>query len=212
MSRRPPEHPALQDRSKATLDRLVAAAEVVLDRDGLDAATVAAVAEEAGMSVGIVYKRFTDKDGLFRVVFERFFERAAAINADAVAPERWANHSAATIIDALVAGAVRAYSERRGLLRSLILFAETHPDPRFKARAEELRSDVFRGIGQLLLDRRREIGHPDPEHAVPFALLMLGLALRGVVLDDRRRSFKLAQSERALAGELSRLVKGYLSA
>ena len=43
--------PAKQARSRETLDRLYEAAEVVLARDGLDKATVAAVAEEAGSPV-----------------------------------------------------------------------------------------------------------------------------------------------------------------
>src|SRR6476646_678093 len=120
--------PAKQARSRENLDRLYEAAEVVLARDGLDKATVAAVASEAGVSVGIVYKRFPDKDALLRSVYERFFDRTTAANAAALDPERWRDHGATAIVDSLVAGMVRGYFANATLLRALIRFAETHPD------------------------------------------------------------------------------------
>jgi len=43
--------------------------------DGAEAATVPAIAERAGASVGAVYRRFPDKDALLRAVCERFLER-----------------------------------------------------------------------------------------------------------------------------------------
>src|SRR4051812_2134521 len=117
-SRLPPlALPITQDRSRATLDRLLDATEAVLKRDGLAGTTIAAVAEKAGMSVGVVYKRFPDKDALLRGVYERFFTGSARANAAALQPERWVGHSAAAIIDALVAGMVRGYFEQRELLR-----------------------------------------------------------------------------------------------
>ena len=200
----------MQQRSQETLERLLAAAEAILESDGLQATTVASVAEEAGMSVGIVYKRFPDKDAMLRAVYERFFERSAQANAAALDPARWSAHSAAQIIDALVAGMVRGYVDRRGLLRALLQFAETHPDAHFRDRAEALRQETFRGIERLLLDRANEIRRDDRKNAIEFALLVLGLALRGIVLGDRQATYKFAQSERALARELSRVMKAYL--
>jgi AcrR family transcriptional regulator len=53
---------AKQARSRLTLHRLLSAAEALLEHGGLEAATVPAIAETAGVSVGVVYRRFPDKD------------------------------------------------------------------------------------------------------------------------------------------------------
>lgn len=61
---RPPQ----QARSRASLQKVLAAAEHVLAEQGLEAFTVAAVASQAGMSVGAIYRRFDGKDQLLHAV------------------------------------------------------------------------------------------------------------------------------------------------
>src|SRR5260221_3016165 len=70
-----------QARSRLTVHRLLSAAEALLAHGGLDAATVPAIASAAGVSVGVVYRRFPDKDNLLRAVYDRFFERIRDQNA-----------------------------------------------------------------------------------------------------------------------------------
>ena len=60
-----------QARSRLTVHRLVSATEALLAQGGLDAATVPAIASLAGVSVGVVYRRFPDKDNLLRAVYDR---------------------------------------------------------------------------------------------------------------------------------------------
>src|SRR6476469_4385478 len=74
------ELPTKQARSRLTLHRLLSAAEALLEHCGLEAATVPAIAEAAGVSVGVVYRRFPDKDALLRAVYERFFATTAEQN------------------------------------------------------------------------------------------------------------------------------------
>src|SRR5713101_8034651 len=69
-----------QARSRLTLHRLLSAAEALLDHGGLEAATVPAIAKAAGVSVGVVYRRFPDKDMLLRAVYQRAFENFAQQN------------------------------------------------------------------------------------------------------------------------------------
>ena len=71
LSVRLPARPVKQARSKRTLERLLDAAEEVLSHDGLEGATVPAIARRACLSVGVVYRRFPDKDALLRTVYER---------------------------------------------------------------------------------------------------------------------------------------------
>jgi len=64
--------PPKQARSLETVQRLLDAAEQLLETEGLEAATVPAIAKKARVSVGVVYRRFPDKDTLLRAVWERF--------------------------------------------------------------------------------------------------------------------------------------------
>jgi AcrR family transcriptional regulator len=68
---RPPQ----QARSRAARQRLLAAAEEVLVSRGLDDFTIAAVAEQAGVSVGGVYRRFSGKEQLLDAVIDSLLVR-----------------------------------------------------------------------------------------------------------------------------------------
>ncbi|NMM91281.1 TetR family transcriptional regulator, partial [Rhodococcus sp. SRB_17] len=59
---RPRKTPA-QERSRATVDRIVEAATRVLDREGI-ATTTNRIADEAGVSVGSLYQYFPDKHAI----------------------------------------------------------------------------------------------------------------------------------------------------
>ena len=61
---------ALTERRAATHARLVEAATTVVARRGFHAATVDAIADEAGYSVGALYSNFAGKDEVFLAVFD----------------------------------------------------------------------------------------------------------------------------------------------
>ena len=65
-----------QARSRATLNRLVEAAETVLEREGPDGLMVSTIVDEAGVSVGSFYGRFDGKEELVRYVAEVALHRA----------------------------------------------------------------------------------------------------------------------------------------
>jgi len=204
----PHARPARQERSRRTLERLLDSAEALLARGGLDAATVPAIAARSGLSVGVVYRRFPDKDALIRAVYDRFFARSRESNRAALEPSRWAGLPTARILRSLVEGMVAGYRLRRGLLAALLLYAETHPDKRFRRHAERLNREALDGIAALLLSRKNDLGHPNPAEAVRFCLLVVGSALRTLVLgSDHPHPF--LRGER-LGEELSRLCLHYL--
>src|SRR5215470_5942563 len=96
--------PAQQQRSQATTDLLLEAAEELLREGGADAATLRAIANRAVVSLGIVYRRFPDKDAVLRAVYTRFFERVAAANARGLATLRLRRAPAKRIVATLVTG------------------------------------------------------------------------------------------------------------
>lgn len=62
-------------KGKQTYNRQLAAASTVFSRDGYSDATMSGVAEEAGVSLGGVYRYFTDKDDLFMAAIQGLHEQ-----------------------------------------------------------------------------------------------------------------------------------------
>ncbi|WP_296619107.1 TetR/AcrR family transcriptional regulator [Rhizorhabdus sp.] len=61
-----------QQRSRAALERIVAAAMKLFAERGFEATPVSAIAAEAGVPVGTVYQRFASKSALLQTVIEGF--------------------------------------------------------------------------------------------------------------------------------------------
>lgn len=202
--------PVARARGRATLERLLDAAETLLRRGGPDAATVPAIAREAGISVGNVYKRFPDKDTLLRAVYERFFTFALEQNRTALDPARWVATPTDAMLRTIVTGMAAGYRKHRSLLRGLVLYAQAHPDPAFRRRAEVLRSEAVTRLGVLLLTRRGDVAHSNPERAVGLAICVVALALQGLVLSDRDIPVELGVPHDKLGAELAEMVAGYL--
>jgi AcrR family transcriptional regulator len=198
-----------QDRSRQTAARLLEAAEIVLEKRGIEGASVPEIARRAGVSPASIYRRFIDKDGLLREVFEGFFERSIGANEEALQPSRWKATSLEKSVCALVAGMVAAYSQRPGLLRAVITYSEQHPDAAFRRRALELRERSMAGIEKVILLHAKEIKHPRPKKAVRIALQLVSLALKERIRpSDKLRGATLSAEE--LRAELTRMFLGYL--
>jgi AcrR family transcriptional regulator len=198
-----------QERSRETATRLLEAAEQVLEKRGLKAASVPEIARRAGVSPASIYRRFTDKDGLLREVFERFFERAIQTNDAALEPSHWRASSLEKTVCTLVSGMVAAYSQRPGLLRAVISYSEQHPDAAFRRRALELRERSMAGIEKIILLHRKEIRHPEPDKAVRIALQLVSLALKERISPSSKLTGPALPADE-LGTELSRMFLGYL--
>ena len=71
----PRKHPS-QDRSKETVEAIVEGAIRIFERDGFAKATIPAIAECAGVSVGSLYQYFPNKLSLLAEAKRRFFVEA----------------------------------------------------------------------------------------------------------------------------------------
>jgi AcrR family transcriptional regulator len=174
--------PAHQARSRESLARLLKATIDVLDKDGIEGATIPRIAARAGLSPGTVYRRFPDKDALMREVCIRVFEGNYKSTRELFAAERWKDKSLAEIARSVVELTLKGHRGHRGLLRALLFFIWQHPDAAFVRRCDEMEWRTFQDIADLLLTRRHEIRHPHPESAVKFAILMTGIAAQGILV------------------------------
>lgn len=197
-----------QARSRATLDRLLAAAAALLAERRFEEASVAQIVARAGSSVGAFYARFRDKQALLQHLDERLFEGGRALWDSWLEPARWRDVPAAEIVGQLVTLLVRKRRQNRGLLRALALYTRSGADTRFLQRAAGLSEHVLGRLSELLVARRSEIGHPQPLLAIRTGLFMVDAAVREAVLFDEVAYARL--SDARLAAQLTRAYLAYL--
>jgi len=215
MPDRPPHAPLLrwvrtprQARSQQTLERILDAAEALVQRKGFDDTPVGEIVQRAGSSVGAFYSRFPDKDALLLALYERYFEQAMATADEALDPERWHGARVGEIVAAVVRFLVEIYREQRGLIRAFVV--RNHTDATFQARRERLSHEVSRKLSKLLLARRDEIGHANPERAAAFGMTLVFSTLDQAMLFDEMRSGAFVLTDEDLAAELTRAYLAYL--
>ena len=205
--------PAHQARSRESLARLLKATADVLNQEGLEGATIPRIAARAGLSPGTVYRRFPDKDALLREVCLRLFEENNRQTKQLLATERWKEMSLAEMARSIIAISLKGHQLHRRLLRALLFFTLQHPDAAFVRKSEELEWKTFQDVADLLLTRKREIHHPDPESAVKFAMMMVGIAANGILIlprDPKDLSRFLPDIESQLERELPGMFLRYL--
>jgi AcrR family transcriptional regulator len=120
-------------------ERIVAAARRVVSRDGAEA-RMDAIAREAGVGVGTVYRRFPTKDELVASVLQEFadaaFEGISAAAADA--PDPW------TAFEGSLHALASTLAENRGLLDAL------EPEVRRSQPVLELRGRLLATLEPVL--------------------------------------------------------------
>jgi AcrR family transcriptional regulator len=123
--------PALRADAERNRARIVAAARRVISQDGAEA-RMQAIACEAGVGVGTVYRRFPTKEELVASVLRDFADAAVAgISAAAIAPDP------RTAFEGSLHALARSLAENRGLLDAL------EPELRRSGPVLELRSTLL---------------------------------------------------------------------
>ena len=193
----------LQARSQQTLDRLLDATEALLDEQGLDKITVAEVVRRAGSSVGAFYARFADKEGLVRLVLERFTEQAIATTEAVLLPERWQGVPVADALETMLLFTLKIVRERRQLIAALIV--RSAQDPSLTALGEQLHEHICERMRALVAARGDRFTHEDPDTAIHVAV---GMVLSFV--ESRAIHHTERMTDERMATEMARLIVGYL--
>lgn len=197
-----------QTRSQRTQQALLDAAEELFAKQGVDATSVVDIASKAGCSVGAVYHHFSDKKAVLYALFDRLAEEFEATTHDAVDPERWDGATVGDILYGYVEFALENSGRRPGFKTTALEAARE--DPALTGQYRKLQTNLDDGLFDLLIDRRGEIAHPDPELACRYALEQVGavlhMRLKGETLDTRFKS----QKDDVFLAETLRSVCGYL--
>jgi AcrR family transcriptional regulator len=199
--------PPHQARTRATLTRLLDAAEELLAEKGFDDIGIADVTRRAHTSVGGFYRRFPDKAGLLQAVHERFCDESRATADEALNPALWAGASLYDIVEKVTTFLVEIYRDRRGLLRAFLSSGLT--DRVVHERTESVFQYIAGRLRVLIRERRDEISHPDADIAANFGLRVVAGTLDYWVQHD---SGAPELDERRLTVELTRVFTSYLGA
>ncbi len=212
MPRKPKPPPPTQARSRETLQRMLDAAEAVLEKHGIEGATLQRIARNARLAPATVYRRFPDKDALMAAVFERFAgvskeELARPIDTEAI--RKLGIHAFTAL---WIGNMIQGFRARTGLIRASVLYSQAHLNSAFVRRKMALEIQGVKRVQDLFLLWRDEIGHPDAEQAVAFAMVMVALALRELILFNHAPMFGQVTplDDEALRRELPRMFLGYL--
>ena len=203
---RPPQ----QTRSQATLDRILDAAENVLEEKSFGEATLAEIMDRAGVTVGAFYRRFPDKDALLHLLDNRFFSELHELAQTALGEAKWHDATVPQIVYGFTETAVQLYRARRGLLRSLFLRART--DPVIMQSAREVNAQYIDRLRSLLMARADQLRHPSPERAVELGFMILVGALRETILFGEVWPSPETVVDDGLSKELARSYLAYLGA
>jgi AcrR family transcriptional regulator len=103
---RPPQ----QDRSRRALEKVLGAAESVLVEKGFDDFTMTAVAEQADVSIGAIYRRFEGKDQLLDAVWDTLLDK---MESDLASALESAEPNLAGVVRALVRASVADLSNNK---------------------------------------------------------------------------------------------------
>ncbi len=165
--------------------QLIEAAIVVATRDGIDAATVRAVAAQAGVSLGVVHYCFQDKDELLRAVAGAITQ----LNVSATQTERTGAGDPATVIGLAVGDLWAGIRHNRGA--QLLSFELTTSALRH-AELSQVAIEQYRGsweAARRFLDdvaRRADVEWTVPRDDLARMIIAVidGLALAWLVDDD----------------------------
>jgi AcrR family transcriptional regulator len=200
-----------QQRSRETLARLLAATIGMLEEHGLSGATIPRIADAAGVAPASVYRRFRNKDALYRAAFLQALESSAQAARKTMRIESFKDRTLEGVAGELVSTVLKQYRVSPGVIRALLRFVEDDTDKAFKKRMLTLISGNFERLIEVLLTFRAQIGHRNPRRAVTFALLSMVTAVEVRMLEDVSLWRELLPiSDKELHRELTRSLLAYL--
>ena len=165
----------MQGRSRASFERMLAAAEALMAERGSDDFTLTDVSKAGKVSIGSIYCRFDSKDALIHAVQARFSDTLEADQEKAVRDAE----ARATDLDSLVALLVDNIAEtlrsHAAILRPLMVRATA--DPIVAARGKEGYARLAAHVERALTARGDEIVHCDPKRAIASCFRILYAAI-----------------------------------
>jgi AcrR family transcriptional regulator len=173
-------HEPRQDRSRRTLEAILDATEMLLERRSFEDIPIAEIILKAGSSTGSFYARFPSKESLLPALYGRYHaglpERVARIRRALERKPHTLGQTCRRIVDEFAA----SFEARENLMRALTLYARTKPEELRELLGD--RAGMHQQIADLFRPFHREIRRRDKEEAIRTGLFVVGTAIREAIL------------------------------
>lgn len=199
-----------QERSRRTLENLLAATIRTVHESGLEGATIPRIAEAAGVSPATVYRRFKDKRDLLRAAFLHMLEASQAQNHMHLAKALTRPTLDQTALRFIEMNFTQ-FRQGGQLLGALKQFMEADGDSKFRRAARRIVEGNLELVFQVILTHRKEITHEHPERAVRIAVLTATNAIETNFFKPQT-AWRILQpiTDETLIEELTRAFIAYL--
>lgn len=165
----------VQGRSKASYERMLAAAEALLASRGSDDFTLQDVSKKGKVSIGSIYNRFESKDALLHAVQLRVLERHEQAMRVRIDQARAGASNLETLVVALVDAVSETLRDDADLMRPLMQRATN--DPLVAATGKTYYASTSNAVKGALLVHAADMRQPDPLRAVDTAYRVLYAAI-----------------------------------
>jgi len=204
----PSLRPARQERSRASLERLLAAGTRLLEEKGYEGFTLAEVSRRARVSIGSIYARVESKDALFQAIHERFMAELTEAYGAFDEAGRWETLDTPELVRSAVRELAAGFTVNARLLS--VIMHRGAVDQAVTARGSAASAVHAERFERLLLDRAGEIRHPDPALAVDMCFRMVFCTLARQIMYGPTFESAERVGWDALVDELGDLCVGYL--
>jgi len=183
----------------------------ILCEEGMEGATIPAIAAKAEISPGSVYRRFKDKDALLRAAFLKVLDSGASTAPKYLAPSIFAELSLEDAAARLVRLLFMQYRSAPKLLKAFIRFYESQADTGFRTAAMERLKRNFANVTGALLAIKELSGRTGAERAAALGLLAVMNAIETIVLEpDSLWSVLQPTTDEEIQADLARMLASYV--
>ena len=204
---RPPQ----QERSVATMNRILDAAAALLAEGGWEAFRVSDVSSRAGVSVGVIYQRFGDKDGLFAAIHDAHLARFVGRARDAFGSAAWPSETDPAAFVGVAITRLGAIFADIGVLNGVLLL-NSGKVAGLGERGAEVMSTVRELFTAMIRSRSEHFPRTDPEIAVAACFRMAFSTFMDFATFDRYPTQAHEMSWQRLIDEVARACTLYLFA
>lgn len=160
-----------QDRSKASFERVIKSATDILCERGHADFTLSEVSRRSKVSIGSIYARVDSKDELVRIIQQRVYDQIDREFAEIVDRLRRSRLPLRQLVPLLVRGLAEVLRTYGNIFGAMIEMAAN--DPQISTTGKRHYAEQLLNFKLLILERRAEIVHADPDHAATFAFAIL---------------------------------------
>lgn len=161
----------VQGRSKASYERMLAAAEALMASQGSDEFTLQEVSKKGKVSIGSIYNRFESKDALLHAMQLRVLERIDQQMSARLETARTSAHNLDELVVALTDAVAETLRDHADIMRPLMLRATS--DPLVSATGKASYAATANAVKGALLLYSAQMAQPDPLRAVDSAFRVL---------------------------------------